>query len=596
MKKKQCSTIGGQAVIEGVMMRGQRSMATAVRDEKGNIVVESKNIKPTKEKNFLFRTPFLRGIFNFIATMIEGMATLLRSGEVFDGESEPGKFESWLAKKTKINLYSIIMTFAVLVGIGLSIGLFFFLPNVITQGIVKLAKIDLDTLETGAKIGINLIEGCVRMTIFIAYISLTSLMKDVRRTYMYHGAEHKTISCYEHGLDLTVENAQTMTTIHDRCGTTFMFFIMVVSVLVFSLTGWSSNFFINLGLRLLLLPVISGVSYELLKFLAKFDNKFVKILKAPGLWLQKLTTKKPTDEMVEVAITAFNVVMAMDADSTIQPQYFDTKVLYGKVRIEIDNILAKVNAEKSDGDWIICEATGLKRQDLEKISHIRKSQADKAKDFANKRAEGIPLWQVFGQANFYGYDIIISDKVLCPRPETEYLAEQVIQNSKDSDKILDMCCGSGCISVAVAMQANVTITACDISQEALEICAKNIEKHNLQEKIKTCQTNMFENVEGKFNIIVSNPPYIPTADIQSLDIEVRLCEPHIALDGGVDGLHFYKILLEQSPQFLVDNGMLAMECGINQAEQIVAMAEEKYNCKVIKDLQGIDRIIIASLK
>ena len=257
MARKRCTSIGGQAVIEGVMMRGTRSMATAVRDEKGNIVVESKYIKPTKDKNFLFRTPFLRGIFNFVGTMFMGVGTLLRSGEVFDGETQPSKVEKWFAKTFKVDVFSVVMAFAVVVGVALSLLLFYFLPQLAVTGIAALFKIDTDA-NIGVQIGMNLLEGAIRMLIFVAYIAATALMKDVRRTYMYHGAEHKTISCYEHGLELTVENARTMSTIHDRCGTTFMFLTMVISVLVFSLTGWSDQLWLRLLLRLALIPIVAG--------------------------------------------------------------------------------------------------------------------------------------------------------------------------------------------------------------------------------------------------------------------------------------------------------------------------------------------------
>ncbi|MEG1394405.1 MAG: peptide chain release factor N(5)-glutamine methyltransferase [Clostridia bacterium] len=601
MSRKKCTSIGGQAVIEGVMMRGQRSMATAVRDENGKIQVESKYIKPVKEKNFLFRTPFLRGIFNFLSTMIEGMGTLLRSGEVFGGEEEPSKTEKWFAKKLGVSVYSIIMAVAVIFGIGLSITLFFLLPSLITSGIAALAKIDMETMSVGGQIGFNFIEGFVRIAIFVGYIALTSLMKDIRRTFMYHGAEHKTISCYEHDLDMTVENAQKMTTVHDRCGTTFMFLIMVVSILLFSffdvlafsVWGWINNAGIKLCIRLMILPLVAGVSYEILKLLAKFDNWFVKILKFPGLLLQKLTTKQPTDDMVECAIVAFETVLAMDADKNIKTQEFDTNKQYSKVVTEIENILKPVNAEKAEIDWIMCEVLDKKRGELEKVTHIKNSQRMKAIEFAKERASGAPLWQVFGNVDFYGYKIDISDKVLSPRPETEYLVEQVIKKCGENTQILDLCAGSGCISVAVALNTNAQITACDISADALEVARKNVEKFALQERIKLVESDMFANVDGKFDIIVSNPPYIPTDDIQALQTEVKDHEPMIALDGGKDGLDFYRILAEQSEKHLTEKGIVAVECGINQAQKIVEMFSQ-YHCEIVKDLEGIDRIVIAT--
>lgn len=598
MGKKKCSSIGGQAVIEGVMMRGNRSMATAVRDEKGNIVVESKYIKPVKEKNFLFRTPFLRGVFNFIGTMISGMGTLMRSGEVFEGETQPSKTERWFAKKLGVNVYNLIMGVAVVIGLALSFALFFFLPQMITKGICLLAKIDQSSVNFGIKIALNLMEGVVRILIFIGYIALTRLMKDVKRTYMYHGAEHKTISCYEHGLDLTVENARTMSTQHDRCGTTFMFIVMVISVLVLSFFGWWA-WWINLLIRVAALPIIMGVSYEILKFLARFDNWFVRALKAPGLWLQKLTTIEPTDDMLEVAITAFETVREMDENPALEERYFDTNKPYRNVREEIDKILEKVRAEACEGDWIMCFAMGVKRSDLANITHIKLSQYKKALKLANKRAEGIPLWQVLESADFYGIELKINDKVLCPRPETEYLTEQVIERCKEipQAEVLDLCTGSGCIAIAVAVHTDAKITASDLSQDALEIAAQNVKTHNLQERITLIRSDLFEALEGKFDVIVSNPPYIPTAEIASLETEVRDHEPHTALDGGADGLDFYRRIVAEAHGRLKKNGMLAFEVGKGQAEAVREMMERVgYACRIVKDLEGTDRIVIGTLR
>lgn len=372
MARKRCTSIGGQAVIEGVMMRGERSMAVAVRDEKGGIAVESKYIKPTKDKNFLFRTPFLRGIFNFVGTMYMGVGTLLRSGEVFDGETQPSKVEKWFAKTFKLDVFSVVMAFAVIVGVALSLVLFYFLPQLAVTGITELFKIDTGA-NVGVKIGMNLLEGAIRMIIFVAYIALTALMKDVRRTYMYHGAEHKTISCYEHGLEMTVENARKMTTIHDRCGTTFMFLTMVISVLVFSLTGWSDQFWARLLLRLALIPVVAGISYEVLKFLARFDNKLVRLIKAPGLALQKLTTRQPDDGMLEVAITAFLTVKAMDEDPNLPELRFDTKLLAHKVQ---KNVVEACGGDAGKAREIECAVLAVTPEELEKVSHIKSSQAD----------------------------------------------------------------------------------------------------------------------------------------------------------------------------------------------------------------------------
>ncbi|MDE5911291.1 MAG: peptide chain release factor N(5)-glutamine methyltransferase, partial [Clostridia bacterium] len=418
----------------------------------------------------------------------------------------------------------------------------------------------------------------------------------------YHGAEHKTISCYEHGLELTVENAQKMTTVHDRCGTTFMFIVMLVSVVIFSIVGIFEPYMQSLGVwktvilfasRIILLPIVMGISYEMLKTMAKYDNILVRILKFPGLMLQKLTTKQPDDSMVECAIMAFNTVMAMDADPTIPEQRFDTKKPYEKVRAEIKTMLKGV--DESDVDWIFCEACGVKRSQLTDLTHVRQMEYEKAVEFAKKRQKGEPLWRVFGKVDFYGYDIAVSPDVLCPRPETEYLAQKAIELATADSAVLDMCVGSGCISIAIAGEVGCKVTASDISQDALDVAKRNASSNGVEDKITFICGDMFDSVEGKFDVIVSNPPYISSGDIAGLDKEVREYDPHIALDGGADGLDFYRVFADKAADYLNDGGYLLLEVGIDQAKQVVDMLKG-YNCEVIKDLQGIDRIIVGRIK
>ena len=212
--RKRSSKIGGQAVIEGVMMRGERSIATAVRLEEGGIAVESRYIKPAKDKNVLFRIPIIRGVLNFFGSMVTGVKTLMRSGEVFgDEEGEPSKFEKWLAKTFKVDIYSVVMFISVLLGVALAVGLFVFLPLLCRNGVEALIPQESQG-SVGVNIGMNFLEGVIRLIIFVLYIFLTSLMKDIRRTYMYHGAEHKTISANENELPPEVNTAQTLSLLH----------------------------------------------------------------------------------------------------------------------------------------------------------------------------------------------------------------------------------------------------------------------------------------------------------------------------------------------------------------------------------------------
>ena len=215
-KKKNYTYIGGQAVLEGVMMRGKTSECTSVRDSDGIIRSETKRLKPLKERNVFFRIPIIRGILNFFMSLIDGTRVLMRSASVY-GEDEPSKFEKFLSEKLKINLMGVITTISMIVGLGLAILLFVLCPQLATNLFAKWFKFSKTSFVY------NLIEGLLRITIFVIYIVIISLIKDIKRVFMYHGAEHKTISCYENGMELTVENVKKCSRVHNRCGTTFCF-------------------------------------------------------------------------------------------------------------------------------------------------------------------------------------------------------------------------------------------------------------------------------------------------------------------------------------------------------------------------------------
>ncbi len=607
-KKKFRSAIGGQAVLEGVMMRGESSMATAVRDETGEIQVESSRFTPLKQKSRWKRLPFIRGVINFVASMVMGVQIIMRSGEVFGGEEEPSKFEEWCSKKFKVNVMSVMMWFAVLLGLALAIGLFFVIPHFSIEGIRLLVEKVAHT--TMPAFCYNLIEGVIRILIFVVYILLTSLMKEIKRVYQYHGAEHKTISCYEHGLELTVENVQKQSTIHDRCGTTFMFLVMIVSVALFSVVGIVPNnivtskvgaMFIKLLIKLALLPVVAGISYEILKFLAKFDNLFVRIIKALGLLLQKITTSQPDDSMVEVAITAFKTVQLLDSNKDAPTSKFNTKILIDKALEQFNNAL-KIDANgNADRDWIMAEVLNIPRSEVANLKFVWSNDFEKMLALAKERSTGKPLQQVFGYTDFYGMKINVNSDVLCPRPETEYLVEEVSRLIKQDNlqAVLDLCTGSGAIALVVKRDnPNVAVTASDISEKALMVAKQNAEQNNLH--VDFVVSNLFDNINGEFDLIVSNPPYIKTDVIGMLDPEVRFFEPTIALDGGMDGLDFYRKIVENAKNHLKIGGILAFEIGFDQKESVTEILT---NCKTavfedircLQDLEKNDRMIFAKL-
>jgi len=296
--------IGGQAVMEGVMMRSSTSMAVAVRRSDGTIIVEKSPISAAKWRKNVDKIPFVRGAVTFFDSMVQGTKLTMRSAEMFgedalEGE-EPSKFEKWLSKTLNVKLETIVLVVGVILGLGLFVGLFMILPTFLA-GLLHLTN-------SYAK---NLVEGVIRIGVFAAYILLASLLKDIRRVFMYHGAEHKVISCYEHEEELIVENATRFSTAHPRCGTAFMLIVMVISVLVLGIFGWGPLWF-RIPIRLLMLPVIAGISYEILKLLSKSEHIVVRMIRAPGMALQKLTTREPEDDMLEVSLAAFKAVLIMD--------------------------------------------------------------------------------------------------------------------------------------------------------------------------------------------------------------------------------------------------------------------------------------------
>lgn len=315
-QEKFKTMIGGQALIEGIMMRGPKLDAIVVRNKEG-IQVETKPRK-IRPKNSIFNLPVIRGAANFLDAQICGVKALMQSADLAPEESEESasKFDQWLEKKLGEKKFKdTLVGISVAMGLGMMILLFYLLPNFIS------------TLFDGwveSNLLRNLIEGVVRIAIFVAYMFLVSRMGDIKRVFAYHGAEHKTIRCYEAGLPLTVENVRQQTRLHPRCGTSFLFVVLILSILVFSVAssvllslipdlevmrGSLLYSLIMFGYKLLLLPLIVGISYEVNRLVGRYDNWFTKLMTAPGMWFQNFTTNEPDDSMIEVGIAALEAVL-----------------------------------------------------------------------------------------------------------------------------------------------------------------------------------------------------------------------------------------------------------------------------------------------
>ena len=321
--KNCCPTkVGGQAILEGLMMRGNRALAIAVRKPDGNIHLA---VEPLPGKSKWAKIPVVRGVYAFVSSLVTGTGVLFYGADLLEKweeeketrehpEAAAASKESGTDEKKKDGgLSQGAIYLSVVLALAICIGLFVLFPTFVLS-LVKKAGVESVLL-------LNLLEGVLRILLFVGYVAACSLMPDIKRTFEYHGAEHKTIHCYENGLDLTPENAQTFYTLHPRCGTSFMVFVMVISLLIFSLFGWP-NLWLRVLSRLLLIPVVAGLSYELLQFTGRHNNGFVKAVSIPGIMLQKVTTREPSLDQLEVAIAAMKAVLPSHENPDIPVDYW----------------------------------------------------------------------------------------------------------------------------------------------------------------------------------------------------------------------------------------------------------------------------------
>ena len=605
-KKIQRTHIGGQAVIQGVMMRSKCGMATAVRDDTGDMQTEAIRLTPPEQQAKWKRLPFVRGVVSFVSSLVLGMGALMRSSDVAftTEEEEPSNLSKWMTEKLKVSVGEILSVISTILGVVLALALFLLLPNYLTSLIADAAP----AIGGTGSIWYNLIDGGFRLVIFLCYILFTLLFKSLRETYQYHGAEHKTINCYEYGDELTVENVKKASRLHDRCGTTFIFLVLIVSILIFALVNWAlaalhwvtgigwADAVISFIVKIIFLPVVAGISYEVLRLLSKTDSVLVLPLKAPGYLLQKLTTREPDDPMIECAIAAFKKAKEMEDDPNSPERSFVTETKLSKLLETMKSRFEKRGIDASDAEWIVSLTLNIPRSALSQERIVSRKECREIVNIFDERMTGRPLWYIFGDTDFCGCKIKVDERVLIPRPETELLVRQALAALKDGDSMLDLCTGSGAIAVAVAVEAakkkNVTIVGADISEDALEVARENARIN--QASVTFVKADLFDGIRGKFDLITANPPYIKSGEIASLDQEVRDFEPRIALDGGEDGLVFYRRIAERIRRYIVRGGMCIMECGEGQAQEIIRIFRETARCDfamVVRDDAGVERIV-----
>ena len=697
--KDACPTkIGGQAIMEGVMMRGADRTAVAMRLPSGELYLKTKMLKPEPKA---MKVPLVRGVVAFARSLTDGMGTLMESANILEEyapeEYEEGKFEAWINKKFGAKAaWNILMGLALLVAVAISIAFFVILPTWVVNYLGR---------WTDNSLVLNLVEGLLRMVLFIAYVLAIRNMQDIKTLFRYHGAEHKTIHCYENKEDLTPENAAKYYTLHPRCGTSFLMFVLIVSILLFSFLGWP-NLLWRIVSRLLLIPVIAGISYELLKWAGRSDGTLVKILSWPGLMLQKLTTAEPTEEQLEVAILALkavlvdsetievegfvdkdgNIVRSMKEEARAKKEVseweeevkanseYNNEISSGDQEVPpagedeineaikfLDNLDADgytlVATEGDDRRTIVDIITEKEANEAKERTLARRYTADiktyenalkwgqaalgmienghreariimsyatglsdtemvtRAKELMNEedfheyekrigaRVEGMPLQYIVGIQEFMGLPFRVNKSVLIPRFDTEVLVEKVLgiirERGYEHPEILDMCTGSGAIGVSLAHKLpGAKVTMADASDEELPTAMGNAGINGVNRRCIFLVGDMFDALseDAVYDIIACNPPYIPTAEIDKLAVEVRKHEPLSALDGGADGLDYYRIIASDASSHLKSGGVLALEIGYDQGKSVTKLLKEAGTYKdinVFKDLAGHDRVVTA---
>lgn len=700
--------------MEGVMMQGPDRTALAMRLPSGELYLKTK--KREKDPK-LMKVPFVRGIVAFVRSLVNGMGTLMESADILEEYApeeyaeESGKIEAWVNEKFGPKAaWNFLMTTSVIFAIVISLVVFVILPTWVVNFAGRWIS---------SAIVLNLIEGILRIMMFVGYVAAIRKMEEIKTLFRYHGAEHKTIHCYENGMVLCPENAEKFYTLHPRCGTSFMVFVLVISLLLFSFLGWP-NLALRIASRILLIPVIAGISYELLKWAGRSNGRIVKILSWPGLQLQRLTTAEPTRDQLEVAILSLKAVLVdpgvpeiagfvdkdgnpvrssaeekaisremdewaaevaahseaskkaaeqelqrktqfpeaeeadqiikaateedinsairfldeLDSDGytivapqsndgiTIVKAIADREAAEAKARImarrytkdikTYENALAwgcaalgMIENGKNEARMIMSYATGLGRTEL--ITRAKELMRDD--DFIEyekriyARIEGMPLQYIVGMQEFMGLPFRVNPSVLIPRLDTEILAAEVLKILREKDlpqpEVLDLCTGSGAIGITIAAKVpGVAVTLTDASEEALQTAMSNAGLNRVNRCCSFLLGNMFDALpEDKvFDVIVCNPPYIETAVIDTLDVEVKDHEPRMALDGGEDGLDFYRIIANEASMHLRSGGILALEIGSDQAvavKRLLNKASTFYPASVVRDLAGHDRVIIA---
>ncbi|MBQ8604570.1 MAG: peptide chain release factor N(5)-glutamine methyltransferase [Oscillospiraceae bacterium] len=609
-------SIGGQALIEGIMMKGPHSYSIAVRTPDGGINVKKYKVKPGK----FTKIPVLRGMYSFIDSLITGYKSIMASADAAMVDLEEDELELWLKKHFGDKAADILLMIAGVLGGMLALVLFMVLPTTFTGIIDKI--IPLGGLKAA-------VEGVSKLIIFIVYLWLVSKMSEIKRVFAYHGAEHKTIACYEAGEELTVENVRKHTRFHPRCGTSFMFIVLLVSIAVFSFVPWQSTLG-RVVMKVAFLPVVVGIAYEILRYTGRHTNACTRIMATPGLWFQRLTTNEPEDDMIEVAIASVNAILpetivkkpvpeqlneetapepearlAAAAEKTATEENRDYVIPVSNRLNDVYRAMQEILAENENSDprfeaaQLVQFVLGADRLTLGPDYEMTDEQKKKLIYLAGKRAGGYPLQYILGTWQFFDLDLDVGEGVLIPRADTEDVVMAAVQQLKDTacPAVIDLCSGSGAIALAVKrFIPDASVVAVEKYDEAFAYLERNIEKTGLMVLPVKYDIFNYDFVceEEAFDMIISNPPYIDPRMEGKLQTEVSY-EPGTALFAEDYGLRFYKFIAQNYYHALKDGGYLVFEHGYDQSKEVEnILVKARYTVvQRIVDTAGNPRGIIA---
>lgn len=568
--------IGGQALIDGIIMTGKKCTAICRRKSSGRINVEIRSKCTTENKEGIDKVFLLRGVNNFI-NIIKDIISNLSFYEVQEEKNEQSKMVVGFMKMFSKN--KLITT---LIGILFFIFIFFLIP----EGIVKIIP------NFNNKVLISLFKGAFRLGVIFLYVISISKNKDFSKILRYHGAEHKVINCYELNNKLTIENVKNASRFHRRCGSNFSVYIVVCYLILFMIIPRYS-IGINILIELLVFPIMIGFAYEIVEYIGRSNSAFSSMLFSLSKFIQNFTTKEPDDDEIEVSIVALKTSEGIKVKNTIKELFLMGRGILRDGGIESYALDSRLILECCLG----VTPTQVFTSEVE----VSKEDEKKYLDLIDERKKGKPIAYMVGKKEFYGNEFIVKEGVLIPRPDTEVLVEKVLKilkNNKKYTSICDLCSGSGAVGISIQKNnENINCTYVDNYEIPLKITEENICMHDLKDRsyiVKSDLLEFFIKNGLELDGIVSNPPYIPSGEIGSLMKDVKDYEPHEALDGGKDGLDYYRKICEQARKVLVDNGFIAFEIPYNKAFDIMyIMANNNFvNIDIYKDINENDRVIV----